>query len=125
MDKASAFGAGDSRFESWAGQKLVAEMIWMLLCASSTFPSPQVVSASGLVAMQCCALYPLRNENQAQLFECQDILGDERYNTLNSEDASAGNRARVTSMATIYSATRPLILLRHIALHPEIQIEPL
>ena len=67
MDKASAFGAGDSRFESWAGQKLVAEMIWMLLCASSIFPPPQVVSASSLVAMQCCALYQLRNENPSEI----------------------------------------------------------
>ena len=25
----------------------------------------------------------------AKLFECQDILGDEPYNTLNTEDASA------------------------------------
>ena len=36
MDKASAFGAGDFRFESWAGQKLVAEVKWMLLCAQGT-----------------------------------------------------------------------------------------
>ena len=29
------------------------------------------------------------------------------------EDASAGNRARVKSMATMYSATRPLMLELH------------
>ena len=67
MDKAPASRGGDSRFESWAGQKLVAEMMSMLLCASSTFPPPQVVSASSLVAMQCCALYQLRNGNPSEI----------------------------------------------------------
>ena len=32
--------------------------------------------------------------------------------TLRTSDASAGNRTRVTSMATMYSATRPLMLCR-------------
>ena len=31
-----------------------------------------------------------------------------------ASNASAGNRAQVTSMATMYSATRPLMLLQHI-----------
>ena len=67
MDKVPASRARDSRFESWAGQKLVAEMISMLLRASSIFPPTQVVSASSLVAMQCCALYQLRNENPSEI----------------------------------------------------------
>ena len=37
--------------------------------------------------------------------------GAERLQMARSMNASAGNRTRVTSMATMYSATRPLMLL--------------
>ena len=52
-----------------------------------------------------------RLQSGGSIPDCQPVVGPSAAGRRQEWHASAGNRARVTSMATMYSTTRPLMLL--------------
>ena len=57
-----------------------------------------------------------RLQSGGSIPDCLPVVGPSAAGRRQEWHASAGNRAQVTSMATMYSATRPLMPLQHFEL---------
>ena len=123
MDKASAYGAGDCRFRVLPRSSCS--------CDGGTSPEdvagPQTVKGVARLSRQrfhlregvdsCLGVSRWSWEHPLEPGGCsshvswiQDVVCCWPYPCA-GKNASAGNRTRVTSMATMYSTTRPLMLL--------------